>query len=140
MTTHSTGHRFGMPTTPVSQLFLMPFGVASRRAYAQVHEGTMHLRFGPMFDEKIALANVEEAKAARWPRWAGVGPRTNFRGTVALISKFGEAVKLTFKEPITVHLFVVPMKCSYLYFSVADAAEFLKAIGKAPARTTAKAA
>ena len=132
MTTHARGHRFGMPTRPVSRLFLVPFGVTAEAAYAWVHEQTMRLCFGPMFDEKIALKNIEAAEAARWPRWAGVGPRTNFRGTVALISAYGDAVKLTLKEPIDVHLFVVPMKCRTLYFSVESADAFLKALGRTP--------
>ncbi|HVP05724.1 MAG TPA: hypothetical protein VMT90_08620 [Dehalococcoidia bacterium] len=133
MTTETKTHRFGMPATGVSQVFLIPFGVSARRAYAQVHDGKLHVRFGPMFNEQIPLANVEEAREARWPWWAGVGPRTNMRGSVALISSFGKTVKLTFKEPIRVTLFVVPVSCRTLYLSIADPEEFLKAIGK-PAR------
>jgi hypothetical protein len=128
-----------MPTTPLSQVFLIPFGVSSRRAYAQVHDGKLHVRFGPMFDEQIAVENIEEAAEARWPRWAGVGLRTNFRGTVGLISSYGKIVKLTFKEPIDVHLFVVPFKCRSLYVSLEDPDAFLKAIGKAPAEKHAPA-
>lgn len=139
MTTHTRGHRFGMPATALSQVFLIPFGVSSRRAYAQIHDGKLHVRFGPMFDEQIALENIEEAEAARWPRWAGVGPRTNFRGTVGLIASYGATVKLTFKEPIDVHLFVVPVKCRFLYISLEDPGEFLQAIGKAPAEKHAHA-
>jgi hypothetical protein len=129
-----------MPTTALSQVFLIPFGVSSRRAYAQVHDGKLHVRFGPMFDEQIALENIEKAEAARWPWWAGIGPRTNFRATVGLIASYGRTVKLTFKEPIDVHLFVVPVKCRFLYFSLEEPDEFLKAIEKAPAETQAMAA
>jgi len=93
-----------------------------------------------MFDEQIALENIEKAEAARWPWWAGIGPRTNFRATVGLIASYGRTVKLTFKEPIDVHLFVVPVKCRFLYFSLEEPDEFLKAIEKAPAETQAMAA
>lgn len=132
MTTQTAGHRFGMPIKQVSRLMLIPYGVAGKRAYAQLRGDKLHVRFGPMFDEHIALANIERAEAARWPRWAGVGPRTNFRGTVGLISYYGDAVKLTFKEPLDVHLFVVPVKCRQLYISVDDAGAFVEAIGHAP--------
>jgi len=128
MTTHARGTRFGMPITQLSQVFLIPFGVSNKRAYAQLHGGKLHVRFGPMFDEQIVLENIERAEEARWPRWAGVGPRTNFRGTVGLIASYGKTVKLTFKEPIDVHLFVVPVKCHRLYISLEDAEGFLKAI------------
>lgn len=130
--TRRNAHRFGMPTQPASQLLLMPYGVASRRAYAQLSGGKLHVRFGPMFDEKIPLADIERAEVARWPRWAGIGPRTNFRGTVGLISSYGPAVKLTLARPVTVHLFVVPVKCRYLYISVDDPERFVEAVGKRP--------
>jgi hypothetical protein len=128
-----------MPITQLSQVLLIPFGVSGKRAYAQAHDSKLHVKFGPMFDEQIALDNIEDARAARWPRWAGVGPRTNFRGTVGLISSYGETVKLTFKEPIDVNIFVVPVKCRILYLSVEDPDEFLKAIGKAPPEKHARA-
>jgi hypothetical protein len=41
-------------------------------------------------------------------------------------------VKLTLKEPMDVHLFVAPVKCSRLYVSLEQPDQFLKEIGKAP--------
>jgi hypothetical protein len=133
MTTQTKGHRFGMRITPLSQALLIPFGVSSRRAYAQIRDGELHMRFGPMFDERIMLENIERAEVARWPRWAGVGPRANFRGTLGLVSSYGNVVKLTFKEPIDVHLYMVPVNARRLYLSLENPDEFLKTIGKAPA-------
>jgi hypothetical protein len=142
MTTQVREHRYSIRTTPLSQFFLIPFGVSKTRSYVQIRDGELHVRFGPMFDERIPLATIEEAKTAHWPRWAGVGPRTNFRGTVALIGAYDKTVRLTFKEPMRVHLFVFPMKCHELYLSLEDPHGFLKAIGEAPAedRRPAKAA
>lgn len=90
-----------------------------------------------MSDERIALENIEEAREA-----VGRGGAQDDRGTVGLIASYGKAVKVTFKEPIDVQLFVVAVKCRFPYNSIEDPDGFLKAIGKAPAeeRAPAKAA
>jgi len=134
MTTQVREHRYSIRTTPLSQFFLIPFGVSKTRSYAQIRDGELHVRFGPMFDERIPLANIEEAKTVHWPRWAGVGPRTNFRGTVALVGSYDKTVRLTFKEPMRVHLFVFPTKCHELYLSLDDPNAFLKAVGQTEAK------
>jgi hypothetical protein len=140
MTTHTKGHRFQIAITQLSQLLMIPFGVTRSRAYAQVQEGALRIRFGPMFDERVPLQNIKSAEVTKWPRWAGVGPRTNFRGTVGLVGSYGDVVRLTLKEPLSVHLFVVPVRCSRLYLSLDHPEAFLKEIGKAPAHHAAKAA
>ena len=132
MTTQAKSHRFAMRITPLSQVLLIPFGVSSRRAYAQVQDGQLHVRFGPMFNERVPLDNIVEADHAAWPRWTGIGPRTDFRGTVGLVSSYRDMVKVSFKEPISVDLFVVPVKCQHLFLSLENPDGFLKLIDKAP--------
>jgi hypothetical protein len=56
----------------------------------------------------------------------------NFPGTLGLVSSYGNVVKLTFKEPIDVHLYLVPVTARRLYLSLENPDEFLKAIGKGP--------
>jgi hypothetical protein len=132
MTTQTRGHRFPILITRISQLFMVPFGVTRNRAYAQLQDGQLHIRFGPMFDERIALKNIEAAEAARWPRWAGVGARTNFRGAIGLVGSYNNVVRLTLKEPVDLHLFVVPVSCRRLYLSLEHPERFLAELG-APA-------
>jgi len=90
MTTHTKGHRFQILITQFSRLLMIPFGVTRSRVYAQVQDGQLRVRFGPMFDERIPLDSIETAEVSRWPRWAGVEPRTNFRGAVGLVGSYGE--------------------------------------------------
>ena len=132
MTTQAKGHRFPILITELSQLFMIPFGVTRKRAFAQVEDGQLHIRFGPMFDEQISLSNVEAAEVSRWPRWAGVGPRTNFRGAVGLVGSYKNVVRLTLKKPVDVHLYLLPISCRRLYLSFEHPGRFLEAIGKAP--------
>lgn len=130
--TSTKRHRFPILITEFSQLFMIPFGVTRRRAFAQVQDSKLRVRFGPMFDELIPLKNIKAAELARWPRWAGVGPRTNLRGAVGLVGSYRNVIKLTLKETMDVHLFVAPVKCSRLYVSLEHPDRFLKEIGKAP--------
>jgi hypothetical protein len=140
MTTTTKTHRFSMRITQMSQVLLIPFGVLARRAYASIHGEKLHVRFGPMFDEEISLANIESAEEAHWPRWAGVGARTNFRGSVGVIGSYQNIVKLTLKEPVDVHVYLVPTKCRYLFFSLEEPEEFLKELGFLHTGRSAKAA
>jgi hypothetical protein len=142
MTEHAKSHRFQIQITQLSQALMVPFGVTRRQAYAQLQDGKLHVRFGPMFNERIRLDNIEAAEVARWPRWAGVGLRTNLRGSVGLVGSYDNTVKLTLKEAQPAHLFLFPAKCKRLYVSLEDPEGFLDAIGHAGAekRKAAKAA
>ena len=139
MTDHTKSHRFQIQITQLSQALMIPFGVTRRQAYAQLQDGVLHVRFGPMFNERIRLDNIETAEVSHWPRWAGVGLRTNLRGSIGLVGSYGNTVKLTLKEPQPIHMFVLPAKCERLYLSLEDPEGFLEAIGKPGARKHAAA-
>jgi hypothetical protein len=140
MTTQTKGHKFPIRITEFSRLFMIPFGVTRKRAFADVRDGELHVRFGPMFDETIPLDNIKKAEVTSWPRWAGVGPRTNFRGSVGLVGSYGDVVKLTFKKPVEAHLFLLPVSCSRLYLSFEHPEKFVEAIGKTAQRAMKHAA
>jgi hypothetical protein len=141
MTEEGKSHRFQMRIGGVARTFMIPFGVTKRQAYAQVRDGVVHVRFGPMFDERVRVDNIESAEVSRWPRWAGVGLRTNLRGSIGLIGGYGETVKITLKEPQPVHLYLVPARMRCLHLALEDAEGFLEMLGKpAPKRSRAKAA
>ena len=131
MTAQARGHRFPILITQFSQLLMIPFGVTRSRAFVQLQDGELRVRFGPMFDERIPVDNIEAAEMSRWPRWAGVGPRSNFRGVVGLIGSYDGIVRLTLKEPMEVHVFVVPVSCRRLYLSLENPDGFLGEISKA---------
>jgi len=142
MTTQAKGHRFPILITDLSQVFMIPFGVTRRRAFAQTQDGVLRIRFGPMFDERIPLDNIHKVEASEWPRWTGVGPRTDFRGRIGLVGSYSNTVKLTLKKPMDVHLFVLPVTCRHLYLSVEDPERFIGDLSKPRAvhRPSAKAA
>ena len=134
MVAQAKGHRFPILITQFARVLMIPFGVSRRRAFAQLHDGELHVRFGPMFDERIPLDNIEAAEVSRWPRSAGVGPRTDFRGRVGLVGSYSNIVRLTLKEPMAVHLFVLPVACRKLYMSLEDPEAFVQEIRKPRAK------
>jgi hypothetical protein len=124
----TTRHRFPILITGLGSVLLLPFGVSRRQAVVQVRDGKMHVQFGPMFDHTFSLEEVAGAERATWPLWAGIGPRANLRGAVGLVGAYRNVVRVTFKKPQSVRLFVVPVTCQRLYLSLEDPEGFIEAI------------
>lgn len=124
----TTRHRFPILITGLGSALLMPFGVSRRQASVQIRDGKMHVQFGPMFDHSFDLDEVDSVGRATWPVWAGIGPRTNLRGAVGLVGAYRNIVRVTFKEPQRVRLFVVPVTCERLYVSLEDPDGFIEAV------------
>ncbi len=122
--------RFPMLIGTLGRVTLIPFGVTRQRAFVEIAEEELHVRFGPVFEQRFPLSEIEEAVPATWPLWAGIGPRTNFRGAVGMVGAYANIVKLTFKTPQEVRLFVIPVSCERLYVSLEDPKAFIAALGK----------
>ncbi len=84
MTAKAKAQRFPMLISPLWRYLLLPFGVTPDRAYAEIENGELHVRFGRVFDarlppgrdrggERRALAVVGGDRSALFPghRWAG---------------------------------------------------------------------
>ena len=119
------------------RLLLAPFGVTEERAFVQVGERELRVCFGPLFDYRFPLAAVETVKPTRWPLWAGIGPRVNFRGMVAFIGAYEKAVEVRFKERQRLRM-VVPVPCDRLIVSLEHPEALIAALEKWPG-TTAEA-
>jgi len=132
-------HTFPMALSPVWRPLLWPIGVSEGRAFAEVRDDDFHVRFGRFLDYHFPFDEVEEVKPAHWPVWAGVGARTNFRGTVGLIGTFVNVVEVVFKEPQRMRM-VVPVRCKRLLFSVEEPHAFVAAFHKHTPAEQAKAA
>ncbi len=124
----TTRHRFPILITGLGSALLLPFGVSRREALVQLRDGKMRVEFGPMFDHTFALKEIAGADRATWPLWAGIGPRTNLRGAVGLVGAYRNIVRITFRTPQRVRLFVVPVSCERLYLSLEDPDGFIEAI------------
>jgi len=120
---------------------LIPFGVTQERAFVQVGERELRVCFGPLFDYRFPLEAVETVAPSRWPLWAGIGPRVDFRGTVAFVGAYENTVEVRFKERQRVRM-VVPLPCERLFLSLEDPEAFIAALEKraVTAEAPAKAA
>ena len=108
---------------------LIPFGVTRERAFVQVGERELRVCFGPLFDYRFPLEAVETVGPTPWPLWAGIGPRVDFRGTVAFVGAYENTVELRFKERQRVRM-LVPMPCDRLIVSMEDPEAFIAALEK----------
>lgn len=122
--------RFPILMSPLWRPLLIPFGGKPERSFAEMDDGELHVRFGWLFDQRFPLAAVETAAPSHWPVWAGIGWRTNFRGTVGLIGTYVNVVEVRFKEPQRVRL-LLPMRCQRLYLSLEEPREFIAALREA---------
>ena len=124
--------RFPILMSPMWRPLLLPFGGTPERSYAAIEDGELHVRFGWLFDQRFPLSTVEGASPSHWSVWAGIGWRTNFRGTVGLIGTYVNIVEVRFREPQRVRM-VLPFACRRLFVSLEEPREFINALRDAVA-------
>ena len=128
-TKHTKTRRFPILVSPFWRALLFPFGVTPERAFAAIDDGELRVSFGRLFDHRFPLEQVEVAAPARWPLWAGIGLRTDFRRTVAFVGAYVNTVEVRFKERQRVRM-VVPLPCERLVLSLEDPEAFIAALEK----------
>jgi hypothetical protein len=95
------------------------FGGTAERSFVEFDGDSLHVRFGFLFDERIPLQRISSVERARWPLIGGLGWRTNFIDTVALVGSYSDVVRLRLSPPVSVRM-LTRMNCESLYVSVAD--------------------
>ncbi len=124
--------RFPLLLSPYWRPLLLPFGGTPKRSYVELEDGALHVRFGWLFNHRFPLSQVEAASPSHWPLLAGIGWRTNFRGTVGLIGTYVNVVEIRFKERQRLRM-LLPTSCERLYLSLAEPRDFIAALGQATA-------
>ena len=124
--------RFPILLSPYWRPLLLPFGGTPKRSYVELEDGALHVRFGWLFNHRFPLSQVEAASPSHWPLLAGIGWRTNFRGTVGLIGTYVNVVEIRFKERQRLRM-LLPTSCKRLYLSLAEPRDFIAALGQATA-------
>lgn len=128
-TKHTKTRRFPILVSPFWRALLFPFGVTPERAFAAIDDGELHVSFGRLFEHRFPLEAVETVASSRWPLWAGIGLRTDFRRTVGLVGAYVNTVEVRFKERQRVRM-VVPLPCERLVLSLEDPEAFIAALEK----------
>jgi hypothetical protein len=122
--------RFPILISPLWRPFFLPFGGTPARSYVELEDGVLHVRFGWLFNHRFPLGELEGASPSHWPVWAGIGWRTNFRGTAGLIGTYVNIVEVRFKQSQRVRM-VLPTPCRRLYLSLEQPSEFITALQQA---------
>jgi hypothetical protein len=108
---------------------LAAFGGTKERSYVDFDRDALHVRFGWLFDEKIPYERITSAERVRWPFIGGLGWRTNFIDTVALVGSYDNVVRLRLAPAVSVRM-LKRMDVESLYVSVEDVDAFLAEIRK----------
>jgi hypothetical protein len=124
----TTTKRFALAISPVWRPALFILGVTPKQSFVELGEEDIHVRFG-RFEYYFPLEAVEDVQLSNWPLWAGIGARTNFRGTVGLVGTYVNVVKITFKEPQQMRL-LVRTTCKQLFLSIEEPHAFIAALKK----------
>jgi len=103
------------------------FGGTSERSYVDIAGDAVHIRFGWLFDEKIPLSRITSVERARWPLLGGLGWRTNFVDTVALVGSYDDVVRIRVSPALSVRMLMrVPVET--IYVSVEDPDAFVSEV------------
>jgi hypothetical protein len=123
-----TNKRFALSISPLWRPALLVFGVTPKRSFIEIGGEDLHVCFGRL-EYHFPLEAVEDVTPSRWPLWAGIGARTNFRGAVGLVGTYVNVVKITFTERQQIRL-LVRTNCKALFLSVEEPHAFITALKK----------
>jgi hypothetical protein len=110
----------------VRPLLALFTGTASR-AWAEPGAEGLTVRFG-RYTTTIPYDALRAVQRARWPWYAGLGWRTNFRSVLALVGSYQGVVEITLDPPQRTRLFGIPFGLRELYLSLDEPELFLHAI------------
>jgi hypothetical protein len=120
---------FPILVSPIWRPLLLFVGVSPERAYAEIDEGMLHIRFG-IFRHEFPLSEIESAGKEDWPYWGGIGWRANWLGTIGIIGTYVNVVRLQFKERQLVDALFVPVPCNSLSLSMENPRSFIAALSE----------
>jgi len=110
--------------SPWLKPLLGAFGGTSERSFLEFERDALHVRFGWLFDEQIPISRIASVERTRWPFIGGLGWRTNFVDTVALVGSYSDVVRIRLHPAVSVRM-ITRMDCESLYVSVEDADAFI---------------
>ena len=91
-----------------------------QNCYVEVGHESVEIRMGPLFRQRVALAEISDVYRRSWPLWLGLGWRTDLRGTIGLISNRAGVVEIGLRQPIRAWIAPWPIKVRRIAVSVAD--------------------
>ncbi len=115
--------------------FMKTMGVSRDDSYVEVDDGTLHVRMGRWFDEKIPVARIKALAPSDWPWWGGLGVKLGHHG-VGVIGSTDHIVNLKFDGELRVRV-LVEVGVEQMWISLEDRDGFLRALAEATHLTVA---
>jgi len=103
---------------------LSVFGGTAERSFVELEGDSLHIRFGFFFDERFPVSKISSVERTEWPIIGGLGWRTNFIDTVALVGSYSNVVRLRLSPAVPVRM-ITRMNVESLYVSVEDPDAFV---------------
>jgi hypothetical protein len=88
--------RFNMRIDPAWRPLVLVGGAIKSNSYVDVTAEAVTFHFGYAFNHTEDRNDIYEIKPREWPWWAGIGWRTNLRGTVGIIGSYKGVVEVAF--------------------------------------------
>jgi hypothetical protein len=123
----SDGMKFAIKRSRWWRPLLALFGGTEAHSYVTINEQGLVARFGFY---RIALPHeqIASVEPRKWPWYGGLGWRTNFKDTIALIGSHDGVVQIKLKEPLRAHVLRIPVKMVNFYISVENPGGFIAAM------------
>jgi hypothetical protein len=112
---------------------LLVMGVTPERAYVEVDDAHVTVRFG-RFHYSVPRAEIVEARRVRGHWLYGIGVHTNFVSELIVNGSLAGLVMLQAREPQRAAVLGMPIRYNRLYLSLEDPSGFLGAL--APPRVS----
>jgi hypothetical protein len=112
------------------RILLAPLRVTAANSFAEIDNSILRIRFGPLFDQSIPIAEVASVGRDVWPWYNGLGIKIGFRKRLGVLASTENIVKVSLRSPRKIPLvFGIGTNVEQLYLSLQDADGFLRALG-----------
>ena len=120
-------------------LFLFAFALRLPTSFVAISPERMRIRFPGFVDNVMPVSNVLGARLVKHSWWRGLGVRSDFGGSVGLVTASGDCAEIILREPLRVWVIprILPVRARVVRLSVRNPARLVERFGPPPATATA---
>lgn len=106
---------------------LVLFTATESRSTVRIGAMGLHARYG-WYQLDIPYDAITAVQRAKWPWYAGIGWRTNFRSVIGLVGSYDGVVEVTVDPPVRTRLLGVGFGVQRFYVSLEEPDRFVRAL------------
>jgi hypothetical protein len=120
-----TGTRYAIRRAAWARPLLALFTITAARSWVELADDGLRVRYG-WYTTTVPYGLITSGRRTRWPWYAGLGWRTNFRSVLGLIGSYQGVAKITLDPPHRTRLLGIGFGTSELYISLDEPDRFLR--------------